>query len=62
MRDKRTLYYRYISLNELKSILKDFKIESKSGITYFTYERYDDPNVAYNYLALAKKPDFRSYT
>jgi len=59
MRDRRTLYYRYISKDELISIFKKFKVESLSGITYFTYERFDDANEAQRRLALSKRPEYR---
>ncbi len=59
MRDKRTLYYRYVSRAELKFILRNFYIMSRSGITYFTYERYDDANRAQERLALERRPEYR---
>jgi len=59
VRDKRTLYYRYVSRAELKFILRNFYIMSRSGITYFTYERYDDADRAQERLALERRPEYR---
>ena len=59
MRDKRTLYYRYVSRAELKFILRNFYIMSRSGFTYFTYERYDDADRAQKRLALERRPEYR---
>lgn len=54
-----TVYYRYVSRGEIQYIQANKHIMAKSGVTYFTPDRYDDPRVAQSMLAMPNKPDYR---
>lgn len=52
-------FYRYVSAGELASLRRSRTIQSQSGVTYFTPERYDDPQEAYRKLASYAVPEHR---
>lgn len=53
------LLYRYVSSAEKEFIEHQGIILSRSRITYFTPDRYDDPSEAQAKLALADVPEWR---
>ena len=52
-------FYRYVSSSEMGRIRETRQIGSRSGVTYFSPDRYDDAQEAYRRLALPRPPDFR---
>ncbi len=54
-----TQFYRYISQGELNEIRNTKTIQSKSGVTYFTPDRYDNAQEARLKLALPFLPEYR---
>lgn len=56
---RQTGYYRYVGEAELAYIRANREVRSLSGVTYFTLDRYDDPDEAQRFLALERRPQFR---
>lgn len=52
-------YYRYVSAQELAHIRTSRTVRSRSEVTYFTPDRYDDPNLAQQRLAMPHVPEYR---
>ena len=52
-------YYRYVSTAECQYIRDNKEINSLSGVTYYTPDRYDDNSEAQRKLAMFSLPDYR---